>query len=233
MNPASHQQLVDKLRQGLVRESGFVKVHAAEFLLKLGYPQNVHEVFQEEEALQGQTPGYRIGIWRVLAQSSPSAAQRQTYKQKIIEVATDPQAEDRLFAVESMGKLGVVPDKEDAQNILDWARQAAPADVAFACWPLLLSSDAQVNAHAVQAELARLLEHDNPLARLRAAYVLSSLKDLLEPARQALLHAGLAVSKQESADPMTQLAAAHVASGKPVPRQTLVKPELIVRNSSR
>src|SRR5436190_22221225 len=64
------QKELQVLRTALEREERWSKVHAAEFLLSLDYPQGVAQIFERELASRGDEPEYRIGIWRVLAQAA-------------------------------------------------------------------------------------------------------------------------------------------------------------------
>src|SRR5690606_16176715 len=53
----------------------------------------------------GNTPKYRIGIWRVLVQAASSEQERRKWKNKIAEVYVDTTSPDRLHAIETLAKL--------------------------------------------------------------------------------------------------------------------------------
>src|SRR5262245_58937620 len=78
-----HDRAVSELQRTLKAETKFVKVHAAESLLALGYGQDVQGVFQDELKQHGEEPQYRIGVWRVLARSAHDKQQRKFYLQNI------------------------------------------------------------------------------------------------------------------------------------------------------
>src|SRR4051812_21748057 len=69
-------QSVAVLRETLARQSRWVKVHAAEYLLELSYPQEIQAAFAAEREAHETEPQYRIGIWRVLARAATSATER-------------------------------------------------------------------------------------------------------------------------------------------------------------
>lgn len=92
------------IRQVMSESEEWDKVHAATYLLHLDYRDGVHQEFVEEENTHGNTPYYRIGIWRVLALSQEGG--RDQWVTRIREVATDSTAQDQIHAVESLAKLG-------------------------------------------------------------------------------------------------------------------------------
>ena len=65
--------LEDKAMQELLltlkSQPEFIKVHAAEFLIWLGHTEESRKEFLKENEINGDQPKYRIGIWRVLAQT--------------------------------------------------------------------------------------------------------------------------------------------------------------------
>ena len=67
VTPELRNRSLSVIRQVLDREHRFVKVHAAEYLLSLGYAQGVKETFDKQLQTHGGELQYRIGIWRVLA----------------------------------------------------------------------------------------------------------------------------------------------------------------------
>ena len=66
-----HDKAVAELRAALRTETAWVRVHAAEALLRNGLPEGVEEVFLPEA--ETSPPKHRIGVWRVLAQAGPAA----------------------------------------------------------------------------------------------------------------------------------------------------------------
>lgn len=96
---------IKDLRQLLHQQNEWIKVHAAEFLLKLGYPEGVKEVFLKEEQQFHTKSPYRIGIWRVLAQSSTCTQEKEKWISKIKDAFLDSLGPDRLHAIETLAKL--------------------------------------------------------------------------------------------------------------------------------
>lgn len=124
------QEAIELARDNLREESQWVKVHAAEYLLKLGYPQGVKEIFLEEEQKFGNKSPYRIGIWRVLAQAAEGPKDRQIWIDKILEAYQDPNGRDRVHAAETLAKLQVSPMEEypePTRRILDERNDALSA----------------------------------------------------------------------------------------------------------
>jgi len=93
------------LSEVLRDQDSWVKIHAAEYKLWTGYTDGVLETFLDEEIRYDTMPQYRIGIWRVLAQASPTDA--TVYHQKIVEAFKDTAGLDRIHAAESAAKLGL------------------------------------------------------------------------------------------------------------------------------
>lgn len=168
------------LLDALVREKFFVKVHAAEALIALGDREKPRKVFLAELPAAADQRPYRIGVWRVLAASAPTPADRAPWLERTAAVLLDPSAPDRVHAAESLGKLGHVP----AAPVLDALRamsRGTDADAAYPRWVLHLAGDPT----ALPALIANLASSD-PIARLRAAYVLRWESIKTPPALAAL-----------------------------------------------
>lgn len=204
------QRAVQTLRDALVEQESWVKVHAAEFLLRLSYPQGVREEFQQELELHGEQPQYRTGIWRVLAKASRTPAEREEYVKKLLTAARDSDAPDRLHAVESLAKLGVELDPLSAEDVAAWANQASDADAVFAQWLLALSRRDDVDSQQREDEVVTLLRRGEALTRLRAAYVLGQLIPLEPASMEALMEVAQQAMEDQPSDEISQLADAHV-----------------------
>lgn len=100
------------LRDVLETQSEWVKVHAAEYLLWRGYPQGVLQAFRKEEKQLGKEPRYRIGIWRVLAQSAGNLNDKKIWTNKILQAFLDTNGIDRIHAAETLAKLSISPLQE-------------------------------------------------------------------------------------------------------------------------
>lgn len=199
------------LRDGLRDQSRWVKVHAAEFLLDLSRAEGVRAAFEQELTRHEIDVPYRIGIWRVLARSGATPNARRTYIRRIIEAAIDPDGGDRVHATETLAKLGVALNTTDARAIAAWAEEAPPAEAAFAHWAATRSNDrAGVADH--ESRIATMLNHPDPVARLRAAYALSHLDSPAESSRRALNAAANRAMDSQPTDRVETLADAYVLS---------------------
>ena len=189
------EQAVRTMRDVLEREDRWVKVHAAEFLLALEYPDAVEETFVKELELHGTEPEYRIGIWRVLSKATYDPKERLRWVHKIRDVFLDPNAPDRLHAVETLAKLGyTVPGAtgKTTQKTTEWKifedpNADDPAVDAFARW-VLVNSDPEHDESPLRELLA------SPDARIRglAAYGIRHLSTVSPATGQALASAAAA-----------------------------------------
>lgn len=100
-------EAIATLRQNMENEKEWIKVHAAEFLLWSGYPEEVKETFLNEEQLYGNISPYRIGIWRVLAQAETEQQEKEVWIDKIKRAFWDEDGSDRIHAIETLAKLKV------------------------------------------------------------------------------------------------------------------------------
>lgn len=194
---------VDALQQTLREEERWVKVHAAEFLLALDYPDDVREVFEEELARSGDEPEYRIGIWRVLARAAARPEDRESWTAKIRDVFLDVDAPDRLHAVETLAKLRYKAPEGEAEPFEQAARQSEGPMAAYANWVLVNSG-----VDGAEARLADLLHSPEPGRRTAAQYALRHLADLSTATRTRLADA--AVGEPEDASGRVFLVSAAV-----------------------
>ncbi|VXC77845.1 conserved hypothetical protein [Sphingobacterium multivorum] len=106
-------QALSDLKKLLFSEKEWVKIHVAEFLIWEGHQIDVvKNEFLKEELLYSNTPKYRIGIWRVLAQCESDPENKSNWVQKIISAYQNRNGEDRLHAIETLAKLKVPVVKE-------------------------------------------------------------------------------------------------------------------------
>jgi SSS family solute:Na+ symporter len=159
------------LQETLGRESRWIKVHAAEHLLALGYPQGVQAAFEAERTDHENEPQYRIGIWRVLARCADEPRDRAAWINRIKAVLADPAATDHVHAAESLAKLGASATDPAFRATIDRAAAEDPRAAVFARWLLAGSGDA-----AALAALGETLNASDPQARFLAAYGLQWLK---------------------------------------------------------
>ena len=200
VTPDLREQAVRTLRDVLDSEERWVKVHAAEFLLELDYPDGIKQTFLEQLELHGEEPEYRIGIWRVLAKASYDPKEKRRRTAQIREVFLDQEAPDRLHAVETLAKLGyTVPEEtestEDSAEREAFERAAAGTDgmAAFARW-ILVQSDPSHD----DSSLGELLASDDAKIRGLAAYSLRHLPSISPATQQALASAAAAEPAESS-----------------------------------
>jgi SSS family solute:Na+ symporter len=186
VTPELRQRAVTVLRETLDCEARWIKVHAAEFLLALDYPEGVGETFDQELASAGDEPEYRIGIWRVLARAAARERDRDAWIGKIRDVFVDPDAPDRLHAVETLAKLGYQASKDEAEPFEMAARGDDGRMAAFASWVLFNSG----MPHG-EARLVELLASDDGPTRSIAAYALQHLTPLRRETLVALFAAAI------------------------------------------
>ena len=151
--------------------TGFVRIHAAEALIEHGYGFKVAPVLLRDADVE--TPGYRLGVWRALAQIVKGESERRDYVGRIRRVLANAAASDRLGAAESLAKLRVA-DRSDRPVLEEWLRAAMDSDAPFLLWLLRLSSDPSERPQD-EARLVRLLDSKDPVSRLRAGYALGRL----------------------------------------------------------
>lgn len=162
-------EALELLRTHLQTLSGWEKVHAAEYLLWLGYPQDVYQTFEAEHQKLGSEVPYRIGIWRVLAQASPTSEERKIWTDKIVRAFLDKEGKDRIHAVESLAKLKASPYETDSVLTLQ-AMNGEGALSLYTHWAsLYTSSDVLPKNFDYFIELLR---HEDVQLRRIAAYVL-------------------------------------------------------------
>jgi len=174
------QEFIDALEHELRAGSGFARIHAAEALVEHGYGFKASEQLQADA--DTTVPGYRVGVWRVLARCAKDEREREQFVERIRNVMLDSAAPDRLGAAESLDKIGRV-NRADRPAIEQWLRSADDATAAFPLWFLVLSGDANDTNHGNhsserardEARLARLLESNDAMARLRAGFALGRL----------------------------------------------------------
>jgi acetyl esterase/lipase len=149
----------------------WVKIHAAVALITAGDFRAVRDELAADGKIPDGAPrGYRIGVWRSLAGAAATAADRAAWVTRIHDVAADPAADERLFAIESLSKLGVRLDKAERDQLLQTAKSAKLDDAPMMWWLLAVSGEP-----TAKAELVKSLASPSPIARMRAAYALRKL----------------------------------------------------------
>lgn len=187
------------LHEVVASDRSWVRVHAAEALIEVGEAQAMRELFLRLQP-EGEAAAYRIGVWRVLATTAPSAAKRAECIARVERVYLDATAPDRSQAIETLGKLR----HTIAGHVLETARAqvaAGPeAETIMPLWALQLAGEPEA-----LARLTAALKSADATARLRAAYALR----WLHPTDPDVLKALAIVAKSE---PAGSAAFAHVLS---------------------
>lgn len=162
VTPEIHDKAVAVLREGLRTETEWVRVHAAEALLRNGLPEGVEEVFLPE--VENSPARHRIGVWRVLAQAQTDAGKREAYVERIRDAFLDLDGPDRVHAAETLGKLG------DAKRSTQLLNAATDADNPMAAYARLILA----NTGSVEdgAYLAALLGSYDEGVRQSTAYAI-------------------------------------------------------------
>ena len=172
------KEAVEVIKLNFENQSNWEKVHAAEYLLRLGYPQGVKEMFLKEEQKFGTESPYRIGIWRVLAQADTVPEKKRIWVNKIISAYLDSNGTDRVHAAETMAKLHISPLKENpdvTQKILN--EEIGPLSI-YTLWGVATSAPDTVKKY--KNTFLNILANDTIEIQLKsiAAYALRHLDNL-------------------------------------------------------
>ena len=193
------------LREVLHRQSEWVKVHAAEYLLWAGFPDGVKAVFMAEEKQYGHQSPYRIGIWRVLAQAATTTDEREKRLDRIQQAFQDPAGPDRIHAAETLAKLRTPPTV--AASVTRAAIESDnPALSLYTRWAASYHSDDSV-ALTRKYLLAGLANQENDaLTKRMSAYILRHLDKMTDAQWQQL--AQIALAEPDASDAQTYLLSA-------------------------
>ena len=110
------ERSVEVLRDALANEQSWVKVKSAEYLLALDYPQGVRKTFETELVAFGNNPGYRIGIWLVLAKATYDRKTREVWIEKIRGAFRNINGLDSDYAAEALSKLSCQIAEEEQER---------------------------------------------------------------------------------------------------------------------
>jgi hypothetical protein len=190
--PSQTNKSLTLLRKVLAEQPAWIKVHAAEYLIWAGYPDGVREVFIKEHEQFGDQSPYRIGIWRVLAQSATSETERTIWTDKIKKAFLDPEAQDRLHASESLAKLRISPFPDDPDLTEETLASPVKPLAIYTLWSVAYTSDQQFGRS--QAKLISLVS-DSPqkesAAKSMAAYAIRHLGNVRAADWERLARAAL------------------------------------------
>jgi len=185
------KEALTKLQETLGSDLEWEKVHAAEFLLNLGYSGDVYKTFLKEEKQKGNEYYYRIGIWRVLVQSSLKSVEKQRWINAIASVYISPNASDRLHAVEALAKLRISPytvSHSATDSILNGVHN--PMWV-FTLWGTAFTSESEKKQ--VRQKFIRIIGSSGESVDVRklAAYALRHIKGVEREDQSMLLNTAI------------------------------------------
>ncbi len=152
------------------RDETWIKIHAAEALLVGGEAIAMRERFLQL-APKADSLLYRVGVWRVLANTSPTRAERAECVEQIEKIFLNPASTDLSQALETLCKLRVRVEGP----VLDLVRRTVdgPSEPmsALALWSLSLRDEPKA-----LERLSALLSSPNARMRSIAAYALRWLR---------------------------------------------------------
>ncbi len=151
-------------------QEDWIKIHAAEALVVGGEAVAIRERFLAM-APKAEALPYRVGVWRVLANTSATAAERAECVAQVEKIFLNPTSPDLSQALETLCKLRVKVEGP----VLDLVRRTADGPVgpmsALALWSLALRDEPKA-----LERLGGLLRSPKDSMRLIAAYALRWLR---------------------------------------------------------
>ena len=172
------KEAIEALRTNLKTQSEWVKVHAAEFLLWSGYPEDVREIYLEEEKLWGNKSPYRIGIWRILSQVATNPEERKKYTSKIIRAFLDPSGADRIHAAETLAKLRISLLTEYPEITRETLNSPVKSLSLYTRWSVAFSSQDSLSNSCEEFFDIATSQKEDATSRMIAAYVIRQSCDL-------------------------------------------------------
>lgn len=167
----------------MAENQNWIGIHAAETLAAFGQGLLMHERFLRDVAYAPARP-HRVGIWRVLAATAPTAEERSKWTAMIEQVFLDADAPDRKQAIESLAKLGHPATGPVLAAVRIMASTPPSMNTVLPIWSLHHSGD-----DTALARLIQLLRSEDPTTRQRAAYALRWIKPGGKAVRTALTRA--------------------------------------------
>lgn len=150
-------------------ETSWKQVHAAEAWVALGEATRVRS-FWEQQLAELSNGESRVGVWRVMATLAPDLAQRMRWVRKIEMVLLDPEAPDRLQALESLAKLGERGSDPVRSLAQEWMAEGDETQAFYGTWFM-----AQAGETGAWDRLVALVESPEAGQRRRAGYALTRI----------------------------------------------------------
>ena len=182
VTPELRQRAIGIVGEVLKHEHLWVKVHAAEYLLWLGFPDGVKETFTKELELHGGKPQYRIGIWRVLGRAAQNEREQEKWFGKIFDALMRSNSPDRSHAAETLAKLHYKLRDNEVSPVEQIAAKLEGDPMVSYLLCLLMFADQP----GAEARLFNLLESTNADIRLDAAYAIRHLPSISAEANKKL-----------------------------------------------
>jgi len=158
----------------------WIKIHAAEALLAGGETAAVRaQMLQMRSTLDSRV--YRVGVWRVLANTSATLPERSACVAEVERIFLNPASPDRSQALETLCKLRHRVAGPTLAAVRQIAADSAAPLRGLALWALRLADE----PGALEA-LTALLRSPDERQRLIAAYALRMLRET-DPAALAVL----------------------------------------------
>lgn len=106
----------EALHEGLKSEGFWTRVHAAEHMIDVGLDKKeIEALFLADEKANPEETFCRVGRHRVLIRLGNNVDDRM---KQLHEIAFNPDSEDRIHAVETLGKLGWTATGEDEKTLI-------------------------------------------------------------------------------------------------------------------
>jgi len=153
------------LHRIVAEDQTFVKIHAAETLMPFGEAESMRRLFLAGRPAN-EASAYRVGVWRILATTAVSPAERALWIGKVEQVFLDPAA-NRVQALETLCKLGYRVRSRSRDAVRELAAKGKPGDAVMALWSLAVAGEP-----GALERIAAALSSGDPEAKMRAGYAL-------------------------------------------------------------
>jgi hypothetical protein len=196
------------LREVMAADETWIKIHAAEALIAGGESVAVRAQMLKLSA-NPDALVYRVGVWRVLANTSATPAERAACVAQVEKIFLNPAAPDRSQALETLCKLRV----RVTGPVLDEVRKMAADPQAplrhLSLWALTVAEEP-----GARASLTALLQSPEERQRMVAAYAFRLLREK-DPAALAALAQAAAREPATSAGYPYLVSAAYALGADP------------------
>ncbi len=193
------------------QEEGWIKIHAAEALIAGGEAVAVRDKFLGLVPVADRLV-YRVGVWRVLANTSPTLVERNACVAQVEKIFLNPASTDRSQALETLCKLRQVVTGRTRSMVREIAADPRAPLRPLALWSLRLAQEP-----GALESLCGLLRSPETGERVTAAYAFRVLRENNPVALAALAQAADREPSQSRAYPYI-VSAAFSLNADPVRR---------------